>query len=305
MGHIVVTGTRGFLGSRVVRALQDAGHDVVALTRVDADLSDRAQISKLADRCKGAACVVHCAGAMSGDRAVLKRDMVVASENLCAAVQDAHVPHVVLISSMAVYRMRDLDVGGMVDERTPVEDQPGRRDAYTMAKLLQEGVFRRGTEFDLTVLRPGVIFGAGRITNAHMGVAMGPILVGFGRDGELPLTYVDNCADAVVSSVKAGPDGLRVANVVDEDLPTRGAYIDRLRANGWPTVVCNIPWRMWHKMTGLFPDSAKWSGLLRRDVFEARMKPVRYSNAAMRGLGWRPAVDFKEAMRRALEEKDG
>ena len=81
---------------------------------------------------------------------------------------------------------------------------PQQRDAYTYSKVLQEDVARQvagARGLSLTVLRPGVIYGDERGVLTHrIGLHFGGWLLRMGGRQQIPLTYVDNCASAVVQA---------------------------------------------------------------------------------------------------------
>jgi dTDP-glucose 4,6-dehydratase len=63
---VLVTGGRGFLGAHVCEALEDAGHDAIALGRMDGDLAEPGTFERLLDEHAPNA-VVHLAAVMPGD----------------------------------------------------------------------------------------------------------------------------------------------------------------------------------------------------------------------------------------------
>ena len=77
------------------------------------------------------------------------------------------MPRLVLASSLSVYQMAA--PGDELTEEWPLApDAPGL-DAYASAKLAQEEVARRMSAargWDLTILRPGFIWGTGRLAPA-------------------------------------------------------------------------------------------------------------------------------------------
>ena len=153
----------------------------------------------------GVDAVIHAAAAMSGDEARMQRDTVTATEKTMQAVAKAKVARVVLVSSLSVYGTGALRAGALVDEDTPLERCPALRDAYCRAKLAQEiaaldGARASGT--DLCILRAGAVWGPGRLWNAHLGLALGPVLLRLGKDGQIPLIHVETCAEALVRAAE-------------------------------------------------------------------------------------------------------
>src|SRR5207248_5351429 len=99
-----------------------------------------------------------------------------------------------------------------------------RYEPYAYAKAKQDELVRiymRTYALPCVIVRPGVTFGPGkpripgRIGNSTFGV-----FLHLGLSNRIPLTYVPNCAEAIVlAGLIKGIDG-EVINIVDDNLPT-------------------------------------------------------------------------------------
>jgi nucleoside-diphosphate-sugar epimerase len=124
-----------------------------------------------------------------------------------------------------------------------------------------------------------------------------------GGSNRIPLTFVDNCADAVVrAGLVAGVDG-EIFNVVDDHVPTSRRLLHRYKQHaGWFSSV-PVPYPLSYFASSLWERYSSWSkGQLpprfnrRRAVAEWR--PHRYSNEKLkRMLGWTPRVGIEQAQR--------
>ncbi len=146
---IIVTGGSGNLGRWTVRALSEAGHDVLSLDRAEpperlcetrvADLSD---IEALQDAFRGADAVVHLAAWQSPDEAPhdeVFRNNVSATYNVLKAAADAGVRRVVHASSVAAYGFLYAPKMWPPDYLPLDEDHPCRpRDPYALSKIFGE-----------------------------------------------------------------------------------------------------------------------------------------------------------------------
>lgn len=282
---ILVTGADGFLGRAVVRAVRERGHQPCRLTRraggdVVADLAEGLPEGALA----GVDRIIHCAGRLSGDEAALQRDMVTATRNLAQAT----VP-MVLAGSIAV-------CDGMareVDEDTPIDPHADLRDAYTRAKIAQEGAANAGQP--LRILRLGALWGPGRLWNAHLGVRLGPLFLRMGQ-GEIPLAHVENAALALVIAAESAWQGVEVIHVIDDERPDAAGYLAALPDP--PRVTLPVPFALMDTFARLVMHFAsRLPGLLRRPVLHARMGRRHYANTRLHALGWQPIVGFAEGMR--------
>lgn len=328
---VLVTGSNGFLGTalverllargeRDVRCFVRPGRDASALGRIAARYPEArvepfagslASAAGAAAAVAGVDVVYHLAATMAGAPADIFLGTVVASKNLLEAIVATRRPvKVVLVSSFGVYGVARLPRGATVDESTPLEDHPERRDVYSHAKLRQERLFREYQErhgFPLVVLRPGVIYGCGgtRIS-ARVGLDLMGVFLHLGGTNLLPLTYVENCADAVALAGQSEAANGQTYNVVDDDLVSAREYLSRYRREVRPLRVVRVPYLALQLLSRLVLWYHRWSKGQLPAVFTpyrsaTSWKPNRFSNAKLKALGWRPAVPTSEGLRRAFD----
>ncbi|QHQ34074.1 NAD-dependent epimerase/dehydratase family protein [Algicella marina] len=329
---VLITGASGFIGERAVAAARKRGHLVVAVLRraeaapkawaadggimtVVVDLAAKGAEKTLTEAMQPVDVVIHAAAKLGGDDAEQSGATLTGTRTVIAAMlgRDGAAPRLVLVSSLSVYGATGLQVGGSLTEKSPLETHPDMRDAYCRGKLAQEDMVKKAAlkhGFPLWILRPGAVYGPGRAWNAHLGIGLGPLLLQVGRGGEVPLSHVEHCAEAMVLAAEVTPkDGaIEFCNVVDSVLPTRSAFVAEHQRSGWPLKAVVLPYGIFSLMSKLIaylPDGlrAKLPGLLRRPVLDARMKPLTYPNKILRErLGWQPSREFSDALREAWDE---
>ena len=316
LGRLLITGAGGFIGRAAVAAARARGIEVVAVARrsvapgwaeddgievLRADLSDPACVNALSGAMRGCGAVIHAAAHLGGDDAALRADTLLATSHLLDALPPEM--RLVLVSSIAVYDTMALSPGDVLDEDAPLNTPAGAQDGYSRAKLAQEGLCAaRGGP--LWMMRPGAVYGPGRSWHALNGFWAGPLLVRIESDGALPLCHVDHLGRSLVSAAMTDPGGVRVVNVVDDDLPTRARFCaDHRRLTGWPKAMLPVPYGAWLGVArALRPISGKLPGLLREPVLRARMMPLSYPNHALReALGGRDDAPFSEMLARSVE----
>jgi nucleoside-diphosphate-sugar epimerase len=248
----LLTGATGFLGRRVLRRLADLGIAVRALVRpgtppdvfgalleefpnahveaFPASFSDQPAVRRAL---AGVRTVLHVAASKTGSAAAQVANTVIGSGQLYQASTEARVQRFVLVSSFGVMGASNLQRGAVVDERTPLDPHPEWRDPYSFAKHRQEQLawtHRQASALPLVVVRPGVIFGPGQnILSGRVGLSCFGVFLHLGGDNIIPLTYVDNCADAVIQAgLVAGVEG-EIFCVVDDALPTSRQLLHRYR----------------------------------------------------------------------------
>lgn len=330
---LLVTGAGGFLGRYVVAEAIHRGHEVRALLRPAASIDalpwrDSPQVEVVrcdlrsphgvVDIVTGVDSVLHLAAAKAGDIFAQLAGTVVATEILLAAMNEARVRRLVNISSFAVYDYLRLMSFARLDESTALERRPERRDEYCRTKLLQEQIIHGWAKthpLEWTMLRPGVIFGPDNLWTARIGVQLKPTRwIRTGAWAPLPLTYVENCAEAIVMASENRESIGRTLNIVDDETPTQRRYCNMIREHADPrprvtpiawTIMRSIARCAWLTNKLLFRDRAKIPGLFAPARLHARCKPLRYTNAAIRNvLGWEPRYGLTEALERCCKRSD-
>src|SRR5271154_5503490 len=221
---ILVTGANGFIGPHVLESLLNLGFcnlrcfvrptsdmskidALVALgnddTRIEVIRGNLLSISDCIAAAKDVAIVIHLAagrGEKSFPDAFL--NSVVTTRNLLEALL-AHrcLRRFVNVSSFAVYdNMARLS--STLDETCPLEEPAHRRgEAYCFAKVKQDHlVVEYGKRFSIpyVIVRPGYVYGPGKkAISGRVGIDTFGLFLHLGGPNTIPLTYVENCADAI------------------------------------------------------------------------------------------------------------
>jgi nucleoside-diphosphate-sugar epimerase len=327
--RILVTGSNGFLGAKVVEMLLEKGYGNIRcffrpssrLDRLKETLSrfDTAKNVELVsgdllslDDCRKAAAevsiVYNLAAGFDKSFAGAYMNSALATRNLMEAVLENGKPkRFVQVSSFAVYSNLHLKKGGLLDETCPLEDAPqDRYDAYGFGKLKQEELVREyGSQRNLpyVILRPGAVFGPGkRDLSGRVGIDTFGFFVQVGGSNLLPLTFVDNCAEAIVlAGLKEGVEG-EIFNVVDDELLTSGQFLRAYKRRVRPFLSVRIPYSLAYACSIIWENYSKWSRGQLPPAFNRRRcvaewKPNRFTNERLRKrLGWRPRIGIEAAM---------
>jgi UDP-glucose 4-epimerase len=317
--RVLVTGANGFLGQQVVDQLLLRGHSVRALIRpssiepkwrsdVEIFRADLRVHENLISTFEGVDSVVHAAAATSGNEDIQFASTVIATERFLDAMVQSSVKRLVHVSSLVVYDWKRVE--NTMDEQTPLANEIYEMGAYAIAKVWQERVVSRyaaAHSWELTVMRPGFIWGPRHAAIAGMGRHFGPIYLLFGPLTRLPLAHVINCADCIVAAVESPGSVGENFNVVDGDdirvWRYAREYAKRTKQHG---LFVPLPYHLGlgiAKLASLtsrtlFGKRGKLPSLLIPRRFESQFKPIRFSNQKARKLlKWSPPLNFEECLK--------
>jgi len=330
---ILITGANGFIGSQVVNMLLERGFSNLRCFVRPSGKSDRlnevlagrpnAQVQILTgnllsrEACKRAVrdvrLIYHLAAGMEKSFAGAFMNSVLTTRNLLdAVIQEGVLKRFVSVSSFAVYSTKKLKRGALLDESCEIENPPyARHDAYTYAKIKQDELvlaYRKSCGLPVVIVRPGAVYGPGKkpITG-RVGIDTFGIYLHLGGSIRLPLSYIDNCADAIVlAGLTPGIEG-EIFNIVDDDLPTSRKFLRLHKKNVRRFLSVPIPYPAAYLLCALWEKYSHWSEGQLPPVFNrtrctADWKGNQYSNEKLkRLLGWSPRVRFEDACKRYFE----
>jgi nucleoside-diphosphate-sugar epimerase len=330
---ILITGANGFIGSRVVATLLQRGFtnlrcfvrpssNLAALSKmrqiapeahvslISGNLLTRSDCAKAA---RDVAVIFHLAAANDRTFPGSFMNCVVTTRNLLeAAVKLGNLRRFVNVSSFAVYSNWNIPRGGLLDEKCALESNPVERaEAYVFAKMKQDELVWEYAEkygVPVVIMRPGAVYGPGaRQITGRVGIDTFGVFLHLGGSNQIPLTYVDNCAEAMVlAGIKPGVDG-EVFNVVDDELPSSRQFLKMLKKHGKRFRSIAVPYWVFYGLCWGWERYSTWSKGQLPPVFNRRRcaaywKGNVYSNRKLKhALGWKSTVSFMEGSRRYFD----
>ena len=327
---VLITGAGGFIGPQLVQCLLERGfRNLVCLLRPS---SKTEKLESIADcwretaqvrivrgnllsredcehAVKGVSLIYHLA-AGRGEKfypdAYL--NSVVTTRNLIeTAAGNGCLKRFVSVSSFSVYSNTDKPGGKLLDETCPAEkNSADRGEAYCFAKVKQDEMVieccgRLGVPY--AIVRPGYVYGPGNPPiPGRVGIGTFGIFLHLGGSNTLPLTYVDNCAEAIaLVGLSAGISG-EVFNVVDDDLPTSRKFLRLYKKNVKKFRSVYVPHALSFFLCFVWEKYSAWSegqllAAFNRRRWHAYWKKTRYTNAKLKArTGWAPRVSTKQGL---------
>jgi UDP-glucose 4-epimerase len=257
---------------------------------------------------EGVDVLLHLAAVVAGEEDAQFAGTVVGTERLLEAMANSACRRLVLCSSFSVYDYSS--TRRTLDESSPLHQVPDvyTRDGYTISKWWQERVTRRFAEkrgWDLTVLRPGFIWGRDHGYLAALGQQFGRHHLVIGPLTRIPMTHVENCADVFALAAVDARARNQTMNVVDGPGERIWDYLsDYIRGAGQPGWRLPIPYSLAIltvrlAFTTIFRSATKVPGILIPRRFESRLKPLHFENRRLREtLGWAPSLDYRQCLAR-------
>jgi nucleoside-diphosphate-sugar epimerase len=332
---ILVTGAAGFIGPRLVNTLLARGFKKVRclvretsnLTRLREAIENNKGQSRVElfkgsllskDDClnmtRDISVVYHlAAGTGTKSFADAFLNSVVTTRNLIdATLVHSHLKRFVNVSSFAVYTNRGKKKWRLLDETCPVERHPeSRAEAYCYGKVKQDELvleYGRDRGLPYAIMRPGTVYGPGKcFIPGRVGIDTFGIFLHLGGPNHIPLTYVDNCADAIALAGLVKDVNGEVFNIVDDDLPSSRLFLRLYKRRAKRFKSFYVP----HALSWLFclawEHFSKWSRGQVPAVFTLRewaayWKKTEYSNRKSKEkLGWSPKVSTEQGLENFFE----
>jgi nucleoside-diphosphate-sugar epimerase len=325
---ILVTGAAGFIGVKVVQTLIDYGYkNIRCFVRPSSDLKKLNKIISLnpshnisifqgnllsMDDCvkavSGISVVYHLAAGVEKSFAGCVMNSAVSTRNLIDSILTIkNFKRIVNVSSIAVYSTQKIKNGGFLDETCPSDRFSHlRHEAYVYGKIKQdELIFKYYDRFKLqyVIVRPGDVFGPGkRKLSGRVGIDSFGVFLHLGGSNLIPLTYIDNCAEAIVlAGLRPSIDG-SIFNIVDDDLPNSRSFLKQYKRNVNYFFSIYLPYPLFYFLCFLWERYSQLSNdqippVFNRRRCSANWKNVIYSNSKAKSeLGWNPTVPMQSAL---------
>lgn len=226
MKIVNIIGGSGFIGTRVVRRLENSGQSVIRIIdRVQSNeypdlvkLGDVRSIDMLRDSIIESAVIVNLAAEHRDDvrpSSLYAEVNVDGAKNICTVAREKNVQRIIFTSTVAVYGFAPIGTDESGDI-APFNEYG--RTKYDAENIFREWQSEAPSERTLVIIRPTVVFGEknrGNVYNLLRQIASGKFLMVGDGNNRKSMAYVENVAAFIEYCMNFGP-GVHVYNFVDK-----------------------------------------------------------------------------------------
>lgn len=317
---VLVTGGTGFTGSHLVKRLLARGHEVIVLDNQEGIVLDElkslgatVKLASITDTdalrevVPGCQVVYHLAAAfrkVNLPKSVYYDTNVTAMRHLLEICETCKVPKVVYCSTQGVHGNVDNPPG---NEETPIEPE----DYYQVTKYQGEEVAQEfiARGMDITTLRPTAIYGPGdpgRFLMLFRQVKKGVFPFFGGGKALYHPVYVENFVDAFELAAEKPAGKGQAYLIADAEYYTIREIVEKIARIMKPDLkIISLPfWPLYwvSAIVELIYKPLPWDPpLFRRRADWFRQNRAFKIDKARRDLGYEPAVDLDEGLKRTYE----
>ncbi len=288
--NILVTGSNGFVGKRLVQALEKKGHYVKEFdTAQGNDLLDKRQCMQA---CKGIETVFHLAAILDEKSKMLEKVNVKGTENILEAAAKARCSRFIFLSTVGI----NAGVKGIVNEESELKPIT----PYEKSKAAAENIVVEFQEMiPITIVRSALVFGPNKYWQSIIKLAgKGFPVIGGGKQIWQTI-YIDDLVSALVFVLGKKECVGETFVVAEQDKPTlRQLYAEIRKQLGANKKIKTIP-KFVAKTAAIVKGN---KGILTTQHIDRLTRQREYNTSKINALGWKAKIEMKEAVGKTLQE---
>ncbi len=305
--RLLISGTTGFVGSRLLEVVSGSGRPVRAIVRETASydsvcVDDIGPDNDWTEALGDVDTVVHLAGMVQAVNspsrsllAELRRVNVHGTLNLARQAAEAGVRRFIFVSSIKVNGEFTLP-----GKPFTIDDEPAPQDAYAISKSEAETGLRQlaeNSKLEVVIIRPPLVYGPGvkgnflsliRLVKAGVPLPLGAI------DNRRTMVALDNLVDLIITCI-SHPAAANQTFLVgdDEDISTPDLLCRLAEAMGKKARLISLP--EWSLKLG--------ASLFRKQNLLHRLcSNLQLDTSKTRSLlAWQPRISVDEGIRKTVE----
>jgi len=288
--NILVTGSNGFVGKKLVQALEKKGHSVKEFdTAQGNDLLDKTQCMQA---CKGINVIFHLAAILDEKSSLLEKVNVNGTENILEAAAKARCSRFIFLSTVGV----NAEVKGIISEKSLIKPiTPYEKSKAKAEKLVIE--FQE--MIPSTIVRSALVFGPNKYWQNIIKLAgKGFPVIGGGKQIWQTI-YVDDLISALVFVLEKKECIGETFIVAEQDKPTlRQLYVEIRKGLNTSEKIKTMP-KFVAKIVAVLKGN---KGVLTTQHIDRLTRTREYNTSKINSLGWKAKIEIKEAVNKTLME---
>lgn len=295
--RILVTGSSGFVGQRIVDVLRKRGHWIREFDfKKGEDILD---IGQCKSACDSIDIVLHLAAVLDEHSPLLDKVNINGTENLIKAAVENKVSRFILMSSVGVY--------GDCEEIKTEESELNPKTRYEKSKVLAEHLLNEYQELiTINILRPAIILGQNEYWEKIIQLIKKDFpLIGNGEN-KWQMIYITDLVNALVFVIEHKKAAGEILNIAEESPHSLKEVIIEIRKalgmnknqKSVPTFIGKILAYFYLVIGKLFGKKS----IVSPEHLDRLTRGRWYSIEKIRALGWKPSYDTREAIARTVFE---
>ncbi len=287
--NILVTGSNGFVGKRLVQTLKKKGHMVKEFdTAQGNDLLNKKQCIQA---CKGKDVIFHLAAILDEKSPLLEKVNVKGTENILESAAKARCSRFIFLSTVGV----NAGVKEIVNEKsllnpiTPYEKSKAKAESLVVE--FQEMI-------PITIVRSALVFGPNKYWQSIIKLAGKNFPVIGGGKQIWQTIYVDDLVSALAFVLNKKECIGETFVVAEQDKPTlRELYVEIRKGLNTSGKIKTMP--VWiAKIVAVLKGN---KGILTTQHINRLTRTREYDTSKINSLGWKAKIGMKEAVGKTIE----
>ncbi|MBN1941061.1 MAG: NAD-dependent epimerase/dehydratase family protein [Candidatus Diapherotrites archaeon] len=294
--RILVTGSSGFIGKRLVHALKKTGAQVhefdIALGN---DLLDREECSKAV---QGIDIVFHLAAVLEENSPMLHKVNVIGTQNIAEASAQARAKQFVFLSSVGVHgKSKEI-----VNEKSPIHPET----EYEKTKAEAEQIILEFQEMmPITIIRSALVLGANSQWSGIVKIIKKDFPIPGNGKNTFQTIFVDDLVSALVFTVNNEKCFGETFIAAGNEKPSLGELVAIVRKElGMKGKTKTFPSSIAKTFAGLnsLKNKLRGKNSFFEPVYINRILHERnYDTQKILEIGWKPKTSLEDAIKKTLE----
>lgn len=289
--NILITGSTGFVGKKLVKQLKKQGHTVKEFdTSLGQDITNKKQCEQA---CQKTDAVYHLAAILDEQNKLLEEVNVKGTENILEAAAKARCKQFIFLSTVGIHGNYD----GTIDEKTPI--MPATK--YEKSKAKAEKLVHEFQEMvPATIIRAALVLGPNKYWEKIIKMVKKGFPIIQGGKQVWQTIYIDDLADALVFVLGKEECINETFVIAEQEKHTLLELYKTIQETfGMKAEIKTMPLYKAMALATILKILGKKS-IISKEHIQRLVRQREYNTSKIESLGWRPKTTMKEAVKKTL-----